>query len=272
MRQFVWLGTLALSAPALAVGSSFGTAMVNYAPGVLADTTYTNPFTAVGSPERFTGEVFNFTGAVTPFNPAFGPDEIVSIGGGGHLTLAFDHDVLDDPQNPYGFDFLAFGNAGFIDVNWPHGHTTPGAGMFGVGSAALVHVSIDGLDWRPVLGQPDAMFPTLGYADLTDPYALLPGGIDTDFTKPVNPALTFGNSTFAAISAAYDGSGGGAGFDISGTGLPFIRFVRFSNPASDASAFEIDAISDVSPVPSPVSLVPLALFVTAWHRRRAHVR
>lgn len=246
--------------------------MLGYHPGLVPDPMYTNPNVAIGSPERFTGEVFNFPGAVTPFNPAFGPDEIVSVGGGGHLILGFDHDVVDDPNNPYGFDFLVFGNAGFIDWDWPNGRTSPTAAMFGVGAPAVVHVSYDGFDWRPVLGQVDRMFPTLGYSDLTDPYALTPGQVLADFTKPVNPAVSLGDATFASIIAAYDGSGGGAGFDIAPTGLAAIRYVRFMNPAADASAFEIDALADVSPIPTPGVLAPLALFITAWPRRRGRDR
>ena len=30
----------------------------------------------------------------------------------GYVVIAFDHDVLDDPDNPFGVDFIVFGNSG----------------------------------------------------------------------------------------------------------------------------------------------------------------
>lgn len=267
----VWLGAAALSAAAYAgQDSPYAKTVVSYSPGLVPDPQYTNSSAAVGEPERFTGEFFQFPSCVSPFSPAFGPEEIVSIGGTGSLILAFDHPVLDDPQNPYGLDLIVFGNAGFIDVDFPNGRTTPNGLMFGVGAAARVSVSADGLDWHVLSGTVDALYPSLGYADLASPYQLTPGSVPTDFTKPVNPALVPGGMTFAQLVAAYDGSGGGAGFDLSSTGLAAISYIKFENLADGPVAFEIDGVSDVTPVPSPSALFPLALYLTAWRRRRAH--
>jgi hypothetical protein len=262
------LGSSGFVGTAMAQGP-FAAEVISYEAGSVPNPQYTKPGTALGSPERMTGEYFQFPGAVTVFNPAFGPDEIVSVGGGGHLTLAFDHFVVDDPGNPFGVDFLVFGNAGFIDVDWPSGRTGSPGVLFGVGAPALVHVSADGLDWRPISplrGPVDGMFPTLGWADLADPYSPTPGNVPTDFTRPVNPSLDLSDMTFAQIVSAYDGSGGGTPFDLAGTGLGAIRFIRFTNPSSAGEAFEIDAVSDV--VPAPTTIVPLAMFLTAWRRRR----
>ena len=83
-----------------AAASPWGFAVVSYDPGLGAAPGYQNPATALGAPERFTGEGV-FPGAVTMFNSAFGTDEIVSIGEGGHLTVRFDQPVLDGPGNLY---------------------------------------------------------------------------------------------------------------------------------------------------------------------------
>jgi len=241
--------------------------MVSYAGGSGAVGAYSNPLTALGSPERFTGEGV-FPSAVTPFSPAFGTDELVSIGAGGHLIVAFDEPVTDDPANPYGLDLIVFANAGFIDDFYPDGMTTASAAMFGVGVIPLVEVSPDGVTWRPVSAQIDALFPALGYTDLTDPYSLTPGSVPTDFTTPVNPALNPAGMTFAQLIAGYNGSGGGTGIDLAPTGFASISFVRFTNVSTAPAAFEVEALADVTPVPVPGTVGPLALAGLCVSRRR----
>ena len=57
----------------------FADQWIAYEPGENAAKGFTDPQTSLGSPERFTGEGI-FPGVVSAFNPAFGTDEIVSIG------------------------------------------------------------------------------------------------------------------------------------------------------------------------------------------------
>jgi hypothetical protein len=181
---------------------------------------------------------------VTPFNPAWGADEIVSVGIGGWLTVRFDRPVRDSAHNPFGLDLLVFGNAGLIDVDWPKGIA---GDLFGAGG--VVEVSADGVDWRVVPEiQACGMFPTLGYSDLADPYATEPGIAWSDFSRPVDPSFDPAGKGFAEISRAYDGSGGGTGIDLASVGLGEISFVRISNP-DGAESIEIDALSDVRAVP-----------------------
>lgn len=240
-----------------------------FAAGSGAIPIYANPLSVLGAPERYTGEGI-FPAAVTPFNPAWGTDEIVSIGAGGSLVVSFDEPVTDDPDNPFGIDFIIFGNAGFIDDAYPRGLVASGADLFGAGAPAHIEVSADGVLWRLLAGRPDQLFPTLGYSDLTDPYATSPGFVPADFTRPVNPALNCANLEFTDLVAAYNGSGGGTGFDLAGSGLSAIFFVRITNVATTPIALEIDALSDVSPVPSPAGGAGLAgLLLLRPRRRRA---
>jgi hypothetical protein len=47
---------------------------------------------------------------------------LVTLGGfGGTITLGFDHTVLDEPTNPFGMDFIVFGNAFYASGN-PNRH------------------------------------------------------------------------------------------------------------------------------------------------------
>lgn len=251
-------------APAVMAADPWADRVLFYEPGMGA-APYTNPLTVLGSPERFTGEGI-FPGAVTPFNPAWGTDEVVSVGRAGRLVVAFGEPVTDDPLNPFGIDLLIFGNAGHIDLDYPTGLAGP---LFGSSTFAFVEVSPDGITWTPVPGfQPDSHFPTMGYADLTDPYALSPGAVPTDFTRPVNPALSFFGKTYADILDGYAGSGGGAGIDLAGLGLAAISYVRFTSLAIGDQAFQIDALADVSPVPSPGAGATLTFLALAARRRR----
>ncbi len=241
-------------------------AVVSYDAGAGFAPGFDDPTTALGSPERFTGESTPFPGVVSPFSPAFGMDEIVSIGVGGSLTVRFDEAIVDDVHNPFGVDLLIFGNAGFIGA----GSVGDPPAMFGVGGAATIEVSADGLVWTELATRTLDLFPTLGYQD-SGPFDGTPGSVLTDFTRPVDPSLgldDLAGLSFAELVDLYDGSGGGIGFDLAGTGLTEISFVRVSN-FSDA-AFEIDAFSDVS-VPAPggaCALLGAGCLVSTRRRRR----
>lgn len=233
-----------------------------FSQGSGANPLYAQPATALGEPTRFTGAGV-FPSAVTPFNPPFLESEIVSIGQGGSLIVQFDEPVLNDPLNPFGIDLLIFGNAFFEDQAYPSGKA---GSLFGAGGT--VEVSIDGFDWKIVPGvQPDGLYPTIGYADLTDPYATNPGATLTDFTRPVDPSFNPAGLTYSEILAGYEGSGGGAGIDLAAVNLASISYVRISNVAT-AGTVEIDAFADVTAVPAPGVSVGVLLGIATLARRR----
>lgn len=80
---------------------------------------------------------------------------LASLGDGGSITLAFSEDVVDDPANPYGLDFIVFGNAMFVGGN-PY---------YRFQELAYVEISQNGSDWYLIL-------PSILPADLV-------GGVDT---------------------------------------------------------------------------------------------
>lgn len=256
---------LVLAAASGACASNpFATSVVSYVPGSNPVTGFTNPSSALGEPTRYTG-VGVFPSAVTPFNPPFLGSEVVSLGVGGSLTLRFDQPVTNDPQNPFGVDLLVFGNAFYNDSTYPLGIAS---GVIS-GGHGQVDVSVDGTNWFTVPGLPaDAEFPTLGYSDLTDPYAVNPGSVLSDFTRPVDPSFNAMGKNFAQLVAAYNGSGGGSGIDFAITGLSSIQFVRITNPLTSSVTVEVDAVSDVSSVPTPGACVVLGAAAVLVSRRR----
>jgi len=208
---------------------------------------YDIPSAVLGEPARFTGEGL-FDAVVSPFNAPWLPDEVFSIGAGGFITIEFDTPIADDPGNPFGIDFIVFSNASLLDGNWPNGICV---GAFS-NDPYVVEVSADGEDWIPVSpASQDVLFPTCGFAD-SAAYDVVPGSVLTDFTKPVDPSLSLADFfmlTHAEVVELYDGSGGGAGFDLAGSGLASISFIRISNPGSPRStpSVEIDAVARVAP-------------------------
>lgn len=261
--------SVSLAQPGVPAGSPFASQVISYDPGSTAVPGFTDPTTALGSPERFTGEGV-FPGVVSPFNPAFGTDELVSIGEGGHLTLSFDRPIVNDPANPFGIDLIVFGNAGFADGSFPDGVVTDPAFAFGLDDM-LIEVSADNITFVPLGLFTEGFFPTMGWLD-GGAYDSTPGTIETDFTRAVDPSLTLGDFAgldLSQIRGLYAGSGGGTGIDIASSGLAAISFVRISvlddGNASTALNAEVDALAIVPP---PASAWAIGLGLAGLGRRR----
>lgn len=263
------VGGVLLAAAAPAHAGPFADSVWSFDPGLTPTPGFGDPNAALGAPERFTGEG-SFPSVVSPFNPAFGADELFSIGEGGHLTLRFDQPLRDDPSNPFGIDLILFGNGGFIDADFPHGTTLPNAAAFGL-DTVRISVSVDGSTFLPLGDFTEGLFPAMGYTD-AGPFDTAPGSLPTDFARAVNPALTqldFASKTFAEIRALYDGSAGGTPIDLAASGLTEVSFVRLevpddNDPSTDLNA-EIDALVRA---PAPGSLTILGLSALGMTRRR----
>ena len=229
----------------------FATSVLSYASGTNPAGGFTNPLVALGAPARVTGAGID-PSAVTPFQPCFLASEIVSIGAGGSLTLGFDPPIQDDPNNPFGIDFLVFGNAFFTDAGYPSG--TVGALASDGGS---IQVTGDGVNWFTIPGAvADGLFPTMGFSD-GGPYANLPGSVPTSPHQPVDPAWTAGDlvgRSYAELVEIYDGSAGGAGVDIAVAGLTEVIAVRIVVGPGPLANVEIDAIARVIPTHHPADI------------------
>lgn len=249
---------------------------------------YAEPLAVLGEPTTM-AQNLSFFGAPDPFRvklvePAYNLDldgnktlltlEEDSGEGGtvyGSVTVKFERPVHDDPANPYGIDFLVFGNTFYVGSGFVS-DTTDMRSYYLTGGAFAepmkVSVSPDGERWYTYEEGPycDATFPTHGFHWDSELFERTGNGWSKrkmDFTRPVNPVL---DSVFGAagsqLSAAeaiqlYAGSGGGTGFDLAESGFDAIQYIRVE--ASDGfSSGEIDAFSAVRPalMGEPLSLAP----------------
>lgn len=257
-----------------------------------SDTWYANPENALGHPTMFMAVDEEWGGVVNPANSAWKGGELFSLAsygteyanpgemdGPGYVAIEFDHKVVDDPANPFGLDFIVFGNAGATwDDSSSYTPTTDPASVSLNGTGwpeeAKVEVSQDGKKWHAVDTErtADGFAPTLGHlyepdradADLYE--GNMWWGRAASATKPVDPSIDFADLkglTLADVCRRYNGSAGGTGYDISKLplstdekGRKWIRYVRISgvyvedNGEGDSgyTAPEVDAVADVAPV------------------------
>lgn len=243
MRRLHLTASVALSLACMAgLGADpFADAVVDFAPGLNAGFGQSFlPGNVLGRPEG--GESAN--------SPQFSQDQLVSLGDGGSITLAFlDNAAFDGP----GPDLIVFEN-----VLLAAGTGDPFI------EAAVVEVSIDGADWRRF---PFDFVPPDPPSSLIRDESHFPIGF-----AGVHPTLT--NST-NGVDPLDPMVAGGDAFDLADVGLPFARFVRIvdsqgltdgdGDPVVDdgdllpftpaaTAGFDLDAVAAVhATVPSPVA-------------------
>ena len=243
--------------------------IVDFESGVGSNAGYDDPEAVLGEPTRMSSLAGIPMSVVTPFQPAWNAGELLTIGAGGHLVIAFEELVHDDQGNPFGIDLLIFGNAFFLNSN---SKSPCVSGLYDEGG--VIEVSLDGIEFVAIESvSADGIFPTLGYLD-AEPFGVVPGTFESDFTRPVEPGLgeeMLSGMCWEDMLLAYDGSGGGTPIDLAGTGLPAIRFVRITVSEDAMFLPEIDALADVASVRTPdlngdgvVNGSDLTILLAAW--------
>ncbi len=257
--------------------SPFATEVVDYSPGPsqyqqIQDpvekeyylSLYMDPLKALGRPYGISPRV--------PSNAS-----VVTLGDGGSITLAFDHDVMDDSKNPGGYDFIVFGNAIFVGGNPAYRWQEP----------AFAEISQDGVNWFLILPEPlpSELKPLNAYGNSS---AVLRNYGDYTPTMPL-PANRTAEEFYAVpdrqsaqgVAALLDidtVSGGGDAFDIADAvlqvapgvpvldmdgrpvpaGIDSFRYIRLTSavkqgevdPELGEISAEIDAVADVAPAVS----------------------
>jgi hypothetical protein len=193
---------------------------------------------------------------------------VSSIKNGTYIIVKFDHKVADDPGNPYGVDFIVFGNAKFEGVGDVSSNTN--MGQYHLKTPASVpsepvRVSVaqePNGPWYSYENGPygDSVFPTNAFEWDGDANSW---GDELDWLKPVDPNLSV--SDFDGLFAAeaielYDGSAGGTGFDLKeldsnayaalaldpNTGRKWIQYIKVEYLSGGDYEGDIDGFSDVA--------------------------
>ena len=235
-----------LLACTLVTANPWADAVIFYDSGIGGSPGYDQPETTLGPPATMTGHGTQWPTVVSPFSPAWMPDQIVSIGAGGALILGFDEPIRDDPVNAHGIDCIIFGNPACVDGAYPTGVCD---GFFG-GDGGTVSVSSNGVDWIEVPDtQADAPWPTLAWLD-AGPYDEIPGTTATDPTRGMDPAILPSDAigmNWSELLTIYDSSAGGVGIDLQPLGLDEVMWIRIDVSDDAFLAVEIDAVVDAGP-------------------------
>jgi hypothetical protein len=233
------VGTLVLLGGAMPAAASPVTAdqFSGYAPGN-ARPDYQLPASALGNLNGDTG-----FGGLTPFNPAFSPNDIVIVGEGGSLTLHLSSNV---PTN--GVNLGVYVNDGYLDASVLHtGLTDSGPSTFSAIPKAVVSVSQDGSNWYALSQQP-LSFPvaTNYYTDTAITNRFQPLGTQhaSQSLPYLGTAQQLANSTYEQIKTTLNGSAGGNWLDLSGVPVPAVNYVKFDVPVG-AGRMVVDAIGAV---------------------------
>ncbi|MCK4387747.1 MAG: hypothetical protein KAW00_03145, partial [Dehalococcoidia bacterium] len=238
-----------LSPPSVSAQDPFASEVVGYSADLDGSGDYNNPQDVLGEPAKENPDGT----CVSMVCPAWGEGRITTINEGSYIVVKFDHQVADDPDNPFGIDFIVFGNSMYGGEGWVEPGTNMEEHHITGGTSAepvLVAVSQDGENWYNYTDGPygDTEFPTNVYEwdRENDQW-----GDQLDFTKPVDPSIDsakFGNMSVAdVIDTYYNGSAGGTGFDLAPSGFAWIQYIKVYGDANHKGG-EIDAFADVSPV------------------------
>ena len=255
---------------AMLFASDYASELVSYT-GPFGGSPYDDPLVVLGEPSSFVKasptKVFACSMVYSSWNKSPDGDKlIVTLDYDSQITVGFDHNVSDDKANPYGIDFIVFGNAAFkadteeylspeTDMNecWIAGP----AGVLDERVTVSVAQDPNG-PWYTFDDGPwaDDIYPLNRFAwnNETNDW-----GEALDPLRPVDPNL--GLSDFAGLTVVqaielYDGSAGGTGFDLAKlspqdyeslkfdpeTGRRWIRYIKVT---SDEFG-EVDAFADVA--------------------------
>jgi hypothetical protein len=253
--------------PVRAQAQAYASAVISYNPGSGGAPGYNDPNNALGQPSVATPGFSSTLEPVTPFNPPWPSSQLVSIGTGGSLTVRFEQSIRNAPANPFGLDFIVFGNNGFTISDFDRGITDGSLFTFDPPGSSRVLVSADNLEYFELVvpsgisAAVDGFFPTDGSGD---------------FQTPVDPALTgadFADKDLAGIRALYGGSAGGTGFDLAWArnahgdtvALDAVDYLRIDVLSGKA---EIDGIAIV-PEPGLWGLLGLGSLLALITRRRS---
>ncbi len=224
---------------------------------VYSGSPYNDPTAMLGRPtlkfyDSFLGGT---TDRVSVINPPFnvtpsGGNVITEISSNGQITVNMGRKIYDDPGNPYGIDFIIYGNSLLTSstgsANDNTDLSTALVSQNYKGHSNIVSVSQDGTNWY-TYSSVAIMFPQNAYRwDETNQSW---NDEQSNPTKPVNPAIYTQNFIGTTVAGALDhfaGAAGGTGYALTPSGYPWIKYIRVQPQTNNDTV--IDAIAAVNPV------------------------
>lgn len=220
----------------------FASSVISFSQGIGADPGYDNPYVVLGAPP----EADSYDWPVSITSAPWEPSDVVSLGNGGSITIAFDHKVLNNPvEVEYGIDLLVFGNSFFATDG-----ETDGRIIGTYFEPAKIEVSQNGIDFYEIADV---------FADALYPYTASAG----NFIHATPLGIEYMDRQPADVEADYMGGCGGAQVDISNTidslgnsvFLDWIIYVRVTDIAGDSTTADVVGFADVVPEPATVFIL-----------------
>jgi len=290
----LWMMFLTVLASAAMSESPFAVSVVDYSPGpgqFVGNPQFNNPDRALGRPYGMTDSYADNTSVVT-------------LGDGGSITLAFDHNVTDDPDNPGGYDFIVFSNALFVDgdptFRWQEPafveisqdgevwylilpNILPSALVGGLNTGQSETVLRNYAEYTPALQLPQLRFPSLPQYRTPEEFYTTPDrqSVEGDMSSYLIDQTSGGGDAFDIADAVCQAAPGVPLTDEQGNlvpaGISWFRYIRLTDAVvgdnvispygelGEVSA-EIDAVADIAPAVSVgrAKGLPDGTYVIIW--------
>ncbi|MBN1787421.1 MAG: PEP-CTERM sorting domain-containing protein [Sedimentisphaerales bacterium] len=234
----------------------YADSVVNFSQGFGAEPNYNDPSVVLGAPpaeDSYEGYTWPISITSAPYKET----DVVSLGNGGSITIAFDHQVMNNPLDvEYGTDLLVFGNS-FFACDYENEGRIAGAFF----EPAKIEVSQDGVLFYEIADT---------YADALYPYTASAG----NFFHATPADVPYMNRLPGEVEADFLGGCGGAQVDISNAiglsePLDWIMYVRVTDIADDSGIADVAGFADV--VPEPATIFAMLAGAVFLRRRKAEI-
>ncbi len=224
-----------------------------------------------------------FTSGLNPFNPPYDSSQILIVKAGGSITMKLSSPVPGTGQ------IGVFTNTGLLNTSAPVATASSPAATLGQPSQAIVSVSSDNVNFFPLFQNSVVALdaPSNYWLDATVTGASAGGfffadqGLGTaaanqfqpfdlqdSTTAPVaanDPLRKFSGLTYDQMLNLLNGSAGGTWFDLAGSNLASVQYIKFDVPAGDRLVLD-----SISATPEPGSLALLLVMGSLGLGRRRH--
>ncbi len=246
MKRSLVVVLLFMASCSMLNASPYASSVISFTQGPWAEDDYGDPSVVLGAPPS--ADTYDW-----PISISYGPwepSEVVSLGHCGSLTIAFDHQVMNNPADvEYGIDFLIFSNT-FFSTDYEGDGRILGAYF----EPAKIEVSQDGITFYEIANT---------FADQLYPYTSSKG----NFVHATPPGIEYLNRQPADVEDDYLTGCGGTQVDISnaiGATLDWIMYVRVTDIDDDGMA-DIVGFADV--VPEPATMIMLLAGIGLLRRK-----